>query len=199
MASKLILPINNELHLREIEVSDAPAIFHIINTQREYLGKWLPFVAATESWEDTYAFIQSVKDQKVPVVQIVFSIYRDKNLVGLISVLNIDQGNRKAEIGYWISQNEQHQGIVTKSVLAVINYCFTDLMLNRVQIRCGTENLSSRKIPERLGFTLEGVERDSELMSDGHFVDHAVYSLLWIEWMECKYRLLNSPGLYKTL
>jgi ribosomal-protein-serine acetyltransferase len=56
--------------------------------------------------------------------------------------------------------------------------------VNRIQIRCGTMNLSSRKIPERLGFMLEGIERDGELLSNGIYTDLAVYSLLKKEWKQ---------------
>lgn len=38
-------------------------------------------------------------------------------------------------------------------------------------------NTESRKIPERLGFEREGIERDGELLVDSAFTDIAVYRL----------------------
>ena len=39
-------------------------------------------------------------------------------------------------------------------------------------------NQPSNAIPQRLGFTLEGTERDGELLSSGEYMDINVYSLL---------------------
>lgn len=44
--------------------------------------------------------------------------------------------------------------------------------------RCAAGNAPSNAIPRRLGFTLEGVEREGELMADGQYVDLNVYSIL---------------------
>ena len=52
-----------------------------------------------------------------------------------------------------------------------------NMKMNRVQLKAGTENVRSRAVAERLGFALEGIERDGELHSRG-YIDLAVYSLL---------------------
>lgn len=44
-----------------------------------------------------------------------------------------------------------------------------------------SENLRSRRIPERLGFTQEGVLRQVRWRKD-HFDDHVVYGMLASEW-----------------
>jgi ribosomal-protein-serine acetyltransferase len=66
---------------------------------------------------------------------------------------------------------------MSASCRAVIAHGFGALGLHRVSIRCAVENRRSRAIPERLGFTFEGVARGSEWLYD-HFVDHAIYGLL---------------------
>jgi ribosomal-protein-serine acetyltransferase len=70
---------------------------------------------------------------------------------------------------------------MTKSCRAVINYIFNELELNRVEIRAAVLNKKSRAIPERLGFTQEGIIRSAEWLYD-HFVDHVVYGMLRDEW-----------------
>ena len=66
---------------------------------------------------------------------------------------------------------------MTRSCRALIDHAFSTLGLHRVVIRCAVENHRSRAIPERLGFTLEGIERESQWLYD-HFVDLAIYALL---------------------
>lgn len=48
-------------------------------------------------------------------------------------------------------------------------------------IRAGVDNLRSRAVPERLGFTFEGVARGGERGSGGYY-DLAVYAILEDEW-----------------
>lgn len=70
---------------------------------------------------------------------------------------------------------------MTKSCRALINHAFSELNLNRVDIRCAVENSKSRAIPERLGLRQEGVIRQAEWLYD-KYVDHVVYGVLTDEW-----------------
>jgi len=67
-------------------------------------------------------------------------------------------------------------------VKTIIGFAFEELMLNRIQIKCAVGNLKSKKIPQKLKFVREGVERAGELLSDGNYTDLEVYSLLKSEW-----------------
>jgi ribosomal-protein-serine acetyltransferase len=64
----------------------------------------------------------------------------------------------------------------------MLEYAFSRLMLNKVEIRCATGNLKSCAIPQRLGFKQEGIIRQGEWLYD-HFVDLNLYGLLVGEWM----------------
>ena len=48
-------------------------------------------------------------------------------------------------------------------------------------VHVATENEKSRALPERFGFTEEGILRQAEWLYD-HYVDHIVYRLLREEW-----------------
>lgn len=174
--------INKKLTLREIQFEDAQQIFEAIDTQRAYLGKWLPFIASTKSIDDTIAFVESVRKNLKYKSEYVFSIFWEDQIAGLIGFKDFDTLNRKIEIGYWLKEELQHKGIITLATNILICYSFTKMEVNRIQIRCATLNMPSRKIPERLGFVYEGIERDGELLSSGIFTDLAVYSLLKTEW-----------------
>jgi len=53
--------------------------------------------------------------------------------------------------------------------------------MHRVEIRCGTGNHRSCAVPERLGFTREGVLREAQWVS-GRWVDLVVWGMLEQEW-----------------
>ena len=63
----------------------------------------------------------------------------------------------------------------------MVDLAFRERGVHRVVIRAGVGNVRSRAIPERLGFTLEGVAR-GEGKGVGGFYDLAVYGILEDEW-----------------
>lgn len=111
-------------------------------------------------------------------IEYVFSIRKGDRFVGLIGLKDTDEQNKKTEIGYWLSEKYQKQGIVTKSVCKLCDYTFHELGINRIQIKCAVGNISSSNIPKRLGFSFEGIERQGELLTGGIFTDLEIYSKL---------------------
>jgi ribosomal-protein-serine acetyltransferase len=89
--------------------------------------------------------------------------------------------NEWAEIGYWIDKDHEGKGIMTESVKALINYGFNELNLHRIQIKCDARNVRSKRIPERLGFKLEGTIRENHKYEEG-FSDGLTFGLLKSEW-----------------
>lgn len=61
------------------------------------------------------------------------------------------------ETGYWIRKTYTGQGLMTEAINAITQYAFKQLGVKRITITCDIDNLRSKKIPERLGYTLEGV------------------------------------------
>jgi ribosomal-protein-serine acetyltransferase len=102
-------------------------------------------------------------------------------LAGTVRYHEIDWPNRSTELGYWVGGAFEGLGLITKTCRVLIDYAFKELGLNRVVISCAVGNQKSRAIPERLGFTQEGILRQSEWLHD-HFTDMAVYGLLASEW-----------------
>lgn len=178
------LLLTDDLVLRELSLEDAEDIFHTIDSQRDYLGRWLPFVPLTQTVDFSRSFIQSVVDTPYECREHTFTIRYQGRFAGLVGFRDTDRGNRKTEIGYWLSEPFQGKGITTQSVQALLRFAFEELGMNRIQIRCAVGNLPSKRIPQRLGFTFEGIERAGELFPDGHFEDLEVYSLLKHEYTE---------------
>ncbi|BBH24331.1 hypothetical protein Back11_56760 [Paenibacillus baekrokdamisoli] len=56
------------------------------------------------------------------------------------------------------------------------NHAFNDLGLQKNEIGVATNNMKSRAIPERLGFTEEGIIRNYEMLH-GQYLDRVIYGL----------------------
>ena len=169
------LIVNQEIILKELVQEDIQAIFNTINSEREYLGKWLPFVDYTLEISDTQNFIDNLEVSETK--DLTYAIYYLNEFVGLAGLKDPDYDNKKIEIGYWIAEKYQHKGIVTLSCRKLIEHAFENLQMNRIQLKAATDNINSQKVAKRLGFSKEGIERDGELHKRG-YVDLVVYSLL---------------------
>ncbi len=177
----MIIKIDTELELKQLERSDSNDIFEAIDSQREYLGKWLPFVDLTREISDTEKYVDSVVDAPEDRFEYVFTIRKQDKFIGLIGFKDTDRLNKKTEIGYWLSERYQKQGIVTRSVDQLCHFAFNKLGINRIQIKCAVENHASKVIPQKLGFIFEGFERDGELLTGNIYTDLEVYSKLKID------------------
>jgi ribosomal-protein-serine acetyltransferase len=174
----MFLKIDKEISLKQLQKEDAQDIFNTINNQREYLGEWLPFVEFTKEVNDTQNFVDSIINAPEERFEYIFTIRKNDAFIGIIGFKDTDRTNRKTEIGYWISKDFQKQGIVTKAVQRLCELAFDDLNINRIQIKCAVKNHPSINIPKRLGFLLEGIERDGELLTGNVYTDLFIYSKL---------------------
>jgi ribosomal-protein-serine acetyltransferase len=177
------LTVDARLRLRAVGPADAPGLFALIDAQRAFLRRWLPWVDETRREDDTRAFIELAKRQWQAGQGFEFVIERDQELCGAIGLNRIERANRLGSIGYWLRSDRQGLGIMTSSCRRLIGFGFDELGLNRLVLAAAVDNRPSRSVAERLGFALEGVFREAEWVND-RFVDHARYALLRRDWQD---------------
>ena len=181
----IVLKVDHDIQLKQLVREDANVIFMAIDENRDHLRTWLPFVDMTRSVENSRSYIHSLNETNCPKKDMVFRIdYRDE-FAGLIGLKEIDQLNKKTELGYWLTQKMQGKGIIMRSSRALIRYSFEELEMNRIQVKVAAGNEKSKKLPFRLKFHFEGLERHGELVN-GKFLDLQVFSLLKKEWIQFK-------------
>ena len=173
----MIINIDENIKIELINENHSQPIFDIVDKNRIHLRQWLPFVDRMETVEFAENFVKGTMQRNKDGNEFAFVIIENDKVIGRIGVYKIDGQNKIGEIGYWLAENLQGKGIITKSCKALIDFCFSDLQLNRIEIKCGTENFKSKTIPEKLNFTREGVIREGELLYD-KFIDLNLYSLL---------------------
>ena len=107
----------------------------------------------------------------------VFSIlHNEHGHVGNIGYGPIDWNNSHSQIGIMIGEQELwSQGIGTEAVYLVTKYLFTEKKLHRVE--AGSANTAFVRLAEKLGWTVEGVERD-RFRIENTFVSETLVSQL---------------------
>lgn len=173
--------LGDGLELRQLEEQDAEEMFSLINANRTHLRRWMGWLDNESSPADALGFIARRRIAWEEAGEISAGIWFEGRLVGIISYNYTDRANRSTEIGYWLAEDAQGRGVMTRAARALVDYAFREIGLHRVGILCATGNTRSRAIPERLGFRQEGVLREAEWLYD-HFVDLVVYSMLEGEW-----------------
>jgi [ribosomal protein S5]-alanine N-acetyltransferase len=99
-------------------------------------------------------------------------------LIGAIGIGEIDDKNpHVAELGYWLAASYWGQGIMTEAVQSFIYYAFNELGLLRLWTRVFEFNTGSRRVLEKSGFQLEGIQRQ-HVYRDGNLIDDYLYGLL---------------------
>jgi ribosomal-protein-serine acetyltransferase len=181
------------IEIRQFELSDAEELFDAICRNREYLWEWMPWVDATQGPEDIRNFISRTLVQYEGNQGPQCGIWVDGEIAGSVGCHPIDWFHRNCSIGYWIDQTRQKQGIVTRCSRTLLDYLFQEMLLHRVEIRCATGNTKSCAIPERLGFTREGVSREAEWVG-GRWVDLVVWSMLQHEWARLSGAFPQDPA-----
>ena len=179
---KSFLRVNDDISLQPPYQAYAKDIFKIVDAQRDYLGKWLPWVAHTTAEKNIEDFLKLAYKLNRGGQQLNSFIFFQETLVGSISLVRIDNENKTAEMGYWLSKEMQGKGIITTAAKAMITHSFEILQLHRIEIKVAPANKKSSAIPKKLGFHLDGVLRESYLLGET-FIDLEVYSALRREWM----------------
>ena len=175
------MTVNENTELRLLELNHAQQLFDLVHQNRQHLRQWLPWLDVNTGVRDSFDFIQSTQKQFADKQSLVMGIWHKGDLVGVIGHNRIDWSSRIAYPGYWLSSSAMGQGTMTACCKTLINHAFSELGLNRIDIRCAIGNHKSCAIPKRLGFTHEGVIRQAEWLYD-RFVDHNIFSLLACDW-----------------
>ncbi|MFF9568419.1 GNAT family N-acetyltransferase [Streptomyces sp. NPDC014685] len=110
---------------------------------------------------------------------------RDWQLVGAVT-LNCDLAMKTGEIGYWIDAAFEGRGLVTRAATEVLDQAFGPMGLDRVELRTGTDNVRSRSVARRLGFTEEGLLREAVIFPNGERDDDVIHGLLAREWLKSR-------------
>jgi RimJ/RimL family protein N-acetyltransferase len=99
--------------------------------------------------------------------------------VGSLGVRWLEPDQGVVEVGYWIAPEARGRGLCTGAVTLVSRWLIVDHGVERVQLRADEDNVPSRKVAEKAGFTQEGVLRSSRYNPRlGRRINFVMYSLL---------------------
>jgi ribosomal-protein-serine acetyltransferase len=199
------LKIDKEIHLRNIHPDDAEALFDLMERNRSRLRPWVDPSSLPETTKETRLFTinclfsyygnpfgSSELDKYYAELESYFppahrpldlGIWFHDELAGIIMMSRLEDSSTALEFGYWITEEHEGKGIVTRCVSALMNYAIDEMGIQRFVIGCAVNNHRSRAIPERLGYRLHVTQPNREVV--GEFVyDRAIYGIRSTAWRE---------------
>lgn len=104
--------------------------------------------------------------------------------IGFISISEIDKENQKADLGMLIGEKEfWDQGYGTDALITLLKHLFFDLGFNRIGLEVFEYNIRAKKVYEKIGFQVEGIERQG-LLHKGKYCDIYLMGILREEFEE---------------
>lgn len=173
------------LYIRPCLPSDGNVVFEAIEHSLEDLQPWLPFAHCKQSLDDVEANIRDSYAEFIKRKDFRLHIFRksDQVFIGSTGLHRINWETKVFEIGYWLDRRQTKKGYVTEAVKGLTDFAFNKLYAERIEIRCDPNNFNSRKVAERLDFTLEGILRNNARSADGKSIrSTCVFSMLKNEW-----------------
>lgn len=172
--------VNGCAKLRAIEESDFELLFDMANSPEIEIqtGMGSYPLSSTEQKEWMRNFRNSDH-----CLRFVIELNNGKS-IGLITLSNINNRNGTAFIHYKIRNRieDRIKGDIFDAVYGVLDYAFMFLRLNCVEGAIRTDNVMSRKLARKLGFTEEGVMRQ-RIYSNGEYHDMVMISMLKEEFV----------------
>ena len=134
---------------------------------------------AHKSIEDTKAFIDSVMNRYETHRVGPWGIEHKetKQLIGSCSFVSWDNKNRRAELGYVLSNRFWNQGLMSEVIARIIQFGFEELDLVRLEARCLPGNIGSSRVMEKTGMKFEGLLRKN-IWVKNEFQDLMLYSII---------------------
>lgn len=101
---------------------------------------------------------------------------------GMASYLRIEPQHGVIEIGHiWFAPALQRTRQATEAIFLLARHAFDDLGYRRLEWKCDSLNMPSRRAAERFGFVFEGIFRQHMVVKDRNR-DTAWYSITDAEW-----------------
>jgi ribosomal-protein-serine acetyltransferase len=175
--------ITPRLILRAPQIGDGAVINAAILETFDQLQPIMPWAKTKPSVDDSEEFVRLaaanwiLKNNDEPYLPLFMYSKDTQHFVGATGYHHYDWSVPCIETGYWIRKSYAGLGLMTEAVNAITQYAFKQLSVKRITITCDKDNIRSKKIPERLGYTLEGIlKANRKNHITGNISDTLIYS-----------------------
>lgn len=167
------------LLLRPFEDGDAAAFAAAVRESADGTRRWMPWCSTDYGVEQALQWFQACRSGRAATTAYEYGVFdlATGAFVGGAGLNAIRHDHRFCNLGYWVRQSRQGEGIATRVVRALAVQAFGPLDLQRVEIVVAVGNLASERVAVKSGALREGVARN-RLVIDGQPAPAHVFSLV---------------------
>jgi RimJ/RimL family protein N-acetyltransferase len=171
------LPVlrGESITLRELRVSDAPALLAML-TSEEVARFISPPPATVDGFE---RFIRWTQAERQAGRYLCFGIVPAgfDTVVGIFQVRQMDPGFATAEWGFAMGSAFWGRGLFMEGAALILDFVFDTIGVHRLEARAAVRNGRGNGALRKLGAVQEGVLRGS-LLRDGEYLDQVLWAML---------------------
>lgn len=180
------LPDGAAVGVRPLRARDARAWVEVRRRNADWLAPWEGRApsSAYASWPERHtatvfaSMLRSSRREARAGRSMPLTLTLDGALCGGITVSGITRGAfDNGHVGYWVDGRVAGRGVTTYALALVLDHCFRDVGLHRVEANVRPENAASLRVVAKLGFVEEGRHR-RYLYIDEAWRDHVSFALL---------------------
>ena len=164
------------IEIRPFRADDATATYEAVRESLDELIQWMPWCRRDYSLEDARRWIEEQVKAFDAKTAYQFAIVADGRYAGAIGLNDVDNGNRRANLGYWIRSSAIGRGVATAAVTQLHRWTMDNTELFRLELLIAVGNLASQRVAEKAGATREGILRQ-RINVRGVAHDAVLYSL----------------------
>jgi ribosomal-protein-serine acetyltransferase len=167
------------LLLRPFEASDAPAFVAAVRESLPSLQPWMRWSHADYSAQEALDWFAFTHAGRAAGSDHEFGVFSADGLqfLGGAGVSQLHSAHKSCNLGYWVRQSAQRQGVASGCVQVLADFAFSTLQLHRVEISAAVGNGASAGAARKAGAVWECVARN-KLWLHGKAVDADVFSLV---------------------
>jgi len=175
--------VTDRLVLRRWTRNDEPALSAAITASVEHLRPWMPWAGGEPvTPDDRVRWIDSCNHAWREGGDAVLGILlADGTVIGGTG-LHRRAGPDTVEIGYWLHIDHTGRGYATETARALTDAAFGVPGVDYVEIQHDRANTASRRVPDRLGFTMMGERIPTDPPAPGEDRVHWAWRVTRSEW-----------------
>ena len=154
MTNSVRFPTLKTRRLKLSEVTDDDIIMMTEIIKDKDTTKFLPELAdICKDTKGVHGMVDTFKKYKNQGDGFLWGIRLNNALIGFVGVMDLEY---KPSVFYAMHPKFRHKGYMQESVLAIMNYLFSDKFCYQLETEVKYDNLSSRKLLEKVGFAKTG-------------------------------------------
>ncbi|MBC2876308.1 MULTISPECIES: GNAT family N-acetyltransferase [Streptomyces] len=175
------LPLRDDALLRPLDIWHAEEFAAHLDRAREHIRPWVGPAFVTDDLDGARATLRRYAERRAADQAGLFGIWRDGTLVGGVMFVDFNAALGSCEIGCWLEPAGEGHGLITAACTTLLDWALTTRGLHRAEWRCRADNARSSAVAERLGMTLEGVQREYWPYGGARY-DKQYWAILAPEW-----------------